>query len=477
MDNVNLTNEELLNDADQREWSLNCLRKGDSYTLRESHIWTKLNPNFSTVCGVYMTMNQVADFFGVDKATIKSYNRLERNGKPNEYRKELDKAGLISPDNEECKKMVENFMGSDTTHENLDNDVTDSWQIHSRGAVLYSLEAVMKLGMFMTGTPSAVKFRDLIIEEIKNGTVFEKAYHTALEGYLNQMKISAQEGHIFDIEILNNVMDSVSDTSLICYKNKILDTIDILYEVIDEYKLLQQKTSMSNRRFYSQIQAMVEQLTLAVTELQSVIIELDSVRLNANTSKDLYNRTEILEDAIANYKNDPDYSTRKYFVNQFVIDSKYYKVDVDYQAPLKDKAGNKIVYDKSQCDSKSNLFIDINGNQHVGKRAISYVPDDSEKEWIFNNEYVMKPEVKNQILKFTPVGRSLWGALYKQASQAYDEIVAEIKEDEDIKNYIESHPKKVNKIVAKHVNLDKEEFEAQYAYTILNNKQNTIILL
>ena len=95
----------------------------------------------------------------------------------------------------------------------------------------------------------------------------------------------------------------------------------------------------------------------------------------------------------------------------------------------------------------------------------------------FCNHMEMKPEVKNQILKFTPVGRSLWGALYKQASLAYDEIVADIKEDKDIKEYIESHPKKVSKIVAKHVNLDKEEFEAQYAYTILNNKQNTIILL
>ena len=127
---------------------------------------------------------------------------LQIHGQPNEYRKELDKAGLISPDNEECKNLVQNLMGYEKSHENLEEDKTESWKIHSRGAVLYSLEAVMKLGMFMTGTPSAIKFRDLIIQEVKNEVVVEKAYHTVLEGYLNQMKISAQEGHIFDIDFI-----------------------------------------------------------------------------------------------------------------------------------------------------------------------------------------------------------------------------------------------------------------------------------
>ena len=127
---------------------------------------------------------------------------LQIHGQPNEYRKELDKAGLISPDNSECKNLVQNFMDADIIHETLNGDMTDSWKPNSRGAVLYSLEAVMKLGMFMTGTPSAIKFRDLIIQEVKNEVVVEKAYHTVLEGYLNQMKISAQQGHIFDIDFI-----------------------------------------------------------------------------------------------------------------------------------------------------------------------------------------------------------------------------------------------------------------------------------
>ena len=74
-------------------------------------------------------------------------------------------------------------MDSDTIHETLEGDMTDSWKIHSRGAVLYSLNAVTKLGMFMTGTASAVKFRDLIIEELTKEVKFEEAYQTVLDGY------------------------------------------------------------------------------------------------------------------------------------------------------------------------------------------------------------------------------------------------------------------------------------------------------
>ena len=40
---------------------------------------------------------------------------------------------------DECKELVKNFMQSDGLHENLPGDETDSWKVHSRGAVLYSL--------------------------------------------------------------------------------------------------------------------------------------------------------------------------------------------------------------------------------------------------------------------------------------------------------------------------------------------------
>ena len=97
-----------------------------------------------TRLSMFMTPQQVADFFSVEKINIKSYTQTERNGKPNEYRKELIDAGLLSLTNAECKNLVQNFMDADSIHETLNGDMTDSWKIHSRGAVLYSLEAVMK---------------------------------------------------------------------------------------------------------------------------------------------------------------------------------------------------------------------------------------------------------------------------------------------------------------------------------------------
>ena len=489
MNNVNLTNEALLIDADQREWTLNCVRQGDSYTLRKSHIWTKLNPDgFKTVCGVYMTVNQLCDFFGAEKSTVQTYTRSEYNGKPNEYRKELIEAGVITLSNEECKNLVENFMRDETAHETLENDMTDSRKIHSRGAVLYSLEAVMKLGMLMSGTPTARKFRDLIIESLKEGVQFEEAYNNVLDGYLNQMLLSAQKGELFDPAILGKVMESVSDTSLICYKNDITRTIDSLNNIYSEYMNLLQGINMITQRFqYTQVKSVIELLMISLNELQQVIIELDSVRLKANTAKDLYNRTEILKDAVLPKANEAskDYNLRINQLTSLLELAGYISIETDYQAPQRDAAGKKITLDKDKCDSKANLFVDINGNTYIGAPVLKYNSNDEDKQWIFNNEYVMNRDTKQQILKYTPVGRSLWGALYRQADVAYDKILAKFTDSKGNVNVAKlkdaiKHGKTNQSLIrmCKHeINLTKEEFEAQYAYAVLNNKTNTIVLL
>lgn len=489
MNNVNLTNEALLNNADQREWTLNCVRQGDSYTLRKSHIWTKLNPDgFKTVCGVYMTVNQVAEFFGVEKDNVKTYTRSERHGKPNEFKKELIKAGVLTLSNEECKKLIENFVGADVSHETLENDVTDSWKPNSRGAVLYSLEAVMKLGMFMTGTPSAVKFRELIVESLKEGVQFEEAYQTVLDGYLNQMLLSAQKGELFDPAILGKVMESVSDTSLICYKNDITRTIDSLNNIYSEYMNLLQGINMITQRFqYTQVKSVIELLMISLNELQQVIIELDSVRLKANTAKELYNRTEIIKDAVLPKANEisKDYNLRINQLTNLLELAGYISIETDYQAPQRDASGKKIILDKDSCDSKNNLFVDIKGVQYTGSPVLKYISNEEDKQWIFNNEYVMNRDTKHQILKYTPVGRSLWGALYRQADVVYDKLVKKFTDSKGnlnsakLKKAIE-HGKTNETLVRmckREINLTKEEFEAQYAYAVLNNKTNTIVLL
>ena len=41
---------------------------------------------------------------------------------------------------DECKNLIKNFMDSDTIHETLEGDMTDSWKVHSRGAVLLRMK-------------------------------------------------------------------------------------------------------------------------------------------------------------------------------------------------------------------------------------------------------------------------------------------------------------------------------------------------
>lgn len=145
----NLTAEQLMVNEEVRKDTLQALTDGSE--LRQSDIWNSTGNKFETVCGVYMTNQQVATFFGVTTNVIRFYMKTEQHGKVNEYQQELIDAGVIAVSNKECKEMVENFMGSDATHENsvakYENDTSASWKIHSRGAVLYSLEAVCKLGM------------------------------------------------------------------------------------------------------------------------------------------------------------------------------------------------------------------------------------------------------------------------------------------------------------------------------------------
>ena len=55
------------------------------------------------------------NFFSVEWSTIKNYTSpTDRKGKPNEYRKELIDAGLLSLTNAECKNWEQNVVGDDS---------------------------------------------------------------------------------------------------------------------------------------------------------------------------------------------------------------------------------------------------------------------------------------------------------------------------------------------------------------------------
>ena len=223
MTNVNNVNgQSMVNSKEVRDSQLAAL-ESKLQDLRESHIWESTGGKFETVFRDYMTRKQVAEFFGVaDRRTIGYFLKEETNGSENEKRQELIDAGvLIGKNHADIMEMKQNFMSSVTRHENsIPNDVSSTYKFHSGGETLWSLRAVVKLGMFMDRTDSAKLFRDAIINELQAGVTFKKAYQSTVQSYLQQMELSAQQGHIFNIGILNNVMDNIAVTSKLCYKQE-----------------------------------------------------------------------------------------------------------------------------------------------------------------------------------------------------------------------------------------------------------------
>ena len=134
-----------------------------------------------------MTTSQVATFFGVaDRKSIGNYLKEQTHDSTNEKRNELIEAGvLIGKSHADIKEMKENFVTSHERHENsFENDVTETYRFNSQGETLWSLKAVVKLGMFMDRTESAKLFRDAIIEELQAGVTFKKAYQSTTQASL-----------------------------------------------------------------------------------------------------------------------------------------------------------------------------------------------------------------------------------------------------------------------------------------------------
>lgn len=133
--------------------------------LRNSEIW-EIGTEFETTFGEFMTVNQILNFFDVQgqRGTINNYTKEERHGKKNPYKDELENMGVKRYSHAELVNMKNEFLNKNLK---LKNDATHSkMKFNSQGILLYPLSAVCKLGMFMTGTPKAVEFRDKIISTL-----------------------------------------------------------------------------------------------------------------------------------------------------------------------------------------------------------------------------------------------------------------------------------------------------------------------
>ncbi len=175
----------LIEEQTSRDEFLNQLVEREG-SLRESAIWCI--GKFETVLGEYMTVNNVVEFFDSNINTVKNYTKSD-----SPYLKELQDSGLVQLNYLEAYNMKKDYLSSADDND-LENDVTMLWSINSRGAILFSLKSVVKLGMFMTGTPMAKAFRNKVLNtlelQVHQEKVGNKFITATLKHYVETIKLT-----------------------------------------------------------------------------------------------------------------------------------------------------------------------------------------------------------------------------------------------------------------------------------------------
>lgn len=103
----NITNVELMENEVLRKEVLDEI--GDN--LRNSDIWN-IGTKFETICNNYMTVNQVAELFEVDKEAVRCY--YKKNERPEGY-EELISSGMKNYSYKEINELIENTQRALTT--------------------------------------------------------------------------------------------------------------------------------------------------------------------------------------------------------------------------------------------------------------------------------------------------------------------------------------------------------------------------
>ena len=187
---------------------------------------------FETIFGQFMTREQVVNFFNSNLTSVRWYSD-ERS----EYKEELEEMGVKLFLNSELKEMKNSFISGDTAYKNCQDDITISWKIPGKGTVLYPLAAVVRLGMFMTGTPAAKLFRNAIQTCLQEKQILTKVTDTVQANMLKCAYKSLKEDKKLPSE---EVMESAlllletTNNSLTRIK-KNLHNLELLYNALDEF--------------------------------------------------------------------------------------------------------------------------------------------------------------------------------------------------------------------------------------------------
>ena len=234
MSNVNNNELGKFNEKAYREDRVNDLNKKygiNGYRDIEG-LWNSTGNKFETVFGEYMTRKQVAEFFGNTETGVKWYSET-RSG----YSEELEGMDAHWYSNEEIKGIKADFVGGDTADEKYNNDITQTYRINSQGAVLYPLKAVVRLGMFMTGTPKAKLFRDAIQLCLQEGTISSKINKEVQVNLMDSVLESLlEENEIPGSKVMKSLFLLLEDGNNDLAKiNENIEKLEELHSALDEF--------------------------------------------------------------------------------------------------------------------------------------------------------------------------------------------------------------------------------------------------
>ena len=112
-------------------------------------------------------------------------------------------------------------------------ECTEPVMFKNNGTWLFSLEAVCKLGMFMTGTEKAKEFRNLIIRSLEEQPVLEQQLGKLAEDSFEGLLQCFQQDKIPVLTNFHSYIDSLV-VSLIMSRKDLYDSIDKLTEMKNE---------------------------------------------------------------------------------------------------------------------------------------------------------------------------------------------------------------------------------------------------
>ena len=264
---MNNLNEKMVNDKNVRDENLAQLVEGmKNDALLESDIWNLGTETdvIETANNYYMTVDMVASLFDCPNTdAVRFYFRDD-----NPYQKELLEAGMIqvkpfkiadsyNKQDQELKLKVSKASNCNNStdasgtrfsetvgntiilknvenaeyvrpqykakFEGIDNTIT----IQSGGIWLFSLQAVIKLGMFMTGTEKAKLFRDKIINQLAIGQVAQETTEEYFEALFDKENIILYANNteklleLLDISFKYDLMKGVLEKTVDPMKQKI----------------------------------------------------------------------------------------------------------------------------------------------------------------------------------------------------------------------------------------------------------------